>query len=94
VNPDVPAATAEGVYTDGQLTLTLPKDGTPTLKLGDKVFEVGDLMTGDGQLTGFFVSNGQSFKFTGVIKGDTIEFQSGTRKATLKRQGGQNPLDF
>ncbi len=95
VNPnpiDAAPALPQGVYTDGQLTLSLSDAGS-TLKLGNQTFPVGEIMGDATNITGFFQNNGQSFQFTATVNGDTLEFQSGNRKATLKKQGAKNPLD-
>lgn len=83
-----------GVYTDGKLTLSLPANGKPTIQLGDKTYDIADTAWDGKSLNGAFSAGGQSYPFKAVFNADTVEFESGTRKSTLKKQGGAaNPLD-
>jgi hypothetical protein len=87
-------ATPVGVFTDGKLTLSLPANGAPTIKLGDKTFAVGDTLWDGKTLNGTFSAGDQSFPFKAVFNGDTVAFESGSRKSSLKKEGGaKNPLD-
>ncbi len=87
-------ATPVGVFTDGKLTLNLPANGAPTIKLGDKTYAVGDTLWDGKTLNGTFSAGDQSFPFKAVFNGDSVAFESGSRKSSLKKEGGaKNPLD-
>ena len=91
--PPLPSAPT-GVYSDGTLTLSLGDSGG-SIKLGDREFPVGEIVyDADARImSGQFRSGEQRFPFTATFNGDQCEFQSGTRKSTLKKQGARNPLD-
>jgi hypothetical protein len=84
-----------GVFTDGKLTLDIPADMSKqaTIKLGDNTFPVSSYQITNNKMTGKFTSGDTNFDFEAVFDGNTVQFTSGNRKATLKKQGGSNPLD-
>lgn len=97
LDDDAPAAPAmpSGIYTDGKLTLTLDRSGTGSIKLGDREFAMDETMfdVNSNVLNGWFSAGDQRFPFTAAFRGDQCEFESGTRKSTLKKQAARNPLD-
>jgi hypothetical protein len=90
-----------GVWTEGQLTLTLraAADGLQgELQLGDQKYPTTAAPTG-ASIYGTFAANGEKFIYAAKVSGDTMEFQSDGQTYHLQRQGGaatpvahKNPL--
>ena len=83
-----PVPPGAGVWSEGQLTLTLRAAGDDLqgeLKIGDQKYPTKASPSG-ASIYGTFEANGEKFLYAAKVSGDTMEFQSDGQTYHLKRQ--------
>jgi len=95
-----PASGFSGTYKGDQIVITLSGDGpqlTGSIEVGGKKYPLAAAATGS-RLAGTFKADGGTFKFTAVLNGSTLRFETDGTTYLCQRQdaGGQsgprNPL--